>query len=395
MKGKQLGFQFYKNKSKRKVNADRVFIRQFGRDEYYSYDKSKIKEALSFAKTVHLGKLRKSGEPYINHPVEVAEYALRYGCKTNVIVASLLHDVIEDGNVNHKIIEKKFGKPVARMVINLTKPRLHGRRWLFANDPLFYRVEDEYTRELYHERSKVYYDHLINSGDLDAILIKLFDNIHNLETIDYVTDEQQRRNADIIARHSVLLASRLFDRDMLSFFKETLERINPKFSIKRYIDSVSYSSEVIVLPPRSRLNIDMFRKLPPPTRDYISIYGGPEFAFVYNYVEVGLPTKARQDFELLKQYLSMFKVVRGRSMVPRHISAHEFIVKVSGFREDIPGLRLTQNRVYFNVLDSTISLPKSDVVNLKIKGEYFEKAKEKFHVLKEQLKRFFQYEKRR
>ena len=88
-----------------------------------NYDLEKIKRAFLYAKELHAGQFRLSGEPYVCHPVAVAEIVAQLGLDTDSICAALLHDTVEDcsDKTNLKEIEKMFGKSVAELVDGLTK----------------------------------------------------------------------------------------------------------------------------------------------------------------------------------------------------------------------------------------------------------------------------------
>ena len=77
-----------------------------------NYDKDRIAAALEFAKKAHEGQLRKSGEPYISHPISVAAILVSYDCDTSSVVAALLHDTIEDTPASAEEIKKLFGDDV-------------------------------------------------------------------------------------------------------------------------------------------------------------------------------------------------------------------------------------------------------------------------------------------
>ena len=88
-----------------------------------SYDLEKIKKAFLYAKELHAGQYRLSGEPYVCHPVAVAEIVAQLGLDTDSICAALLHDTVEDcaDKTDLRAIEKMFGKDTAILVDGLTK----------------------------------------------------------------------------------------------------------------------------------------------------------------------------------------------------------------------------------------------------------------------------------
>ena len=120
-----------------------------------------INKAIYWARKYHGDQKRKSGEPYYSHPLEVAYMISEHKLKTDVIVASVLHDIIEDTEVTVGMILDNFGQRIAQMVDRLTRDRPDGSK-LSIEEILnnIYKVEDE-----------------------EVLLIKLFDRFHNLLTI--------------------------------------------------------------------------------------------------------------------------------------------------------------------------------------------------------------------
>ena len=120
-----------------------------------------INKAIYWARKYHGEQKRKNGEPYYSHPLEVAYMISEHKLKTDVIVASVLHDIIEDTEVTVGMILDNFGQRIAQMVDRLTRDRPDGSK-LSIEETLnnIYKVEDE-----------------------EVLLIKLFDRFHNLLTI--------------------------------------------------------------------------------------------------------------------------------------------------------------------------------------------------------------------
>ena len=84
-------------------------------------DMKKVKEAYRFSDEMHLGQIRKSGEPYISHPIGVAEICADWKLDAQAIMAALLHDVMEDQDVTKDELIERFGAPVAALVDGLSK----------------------------------------------------------------------------------------------------------------------------------------------------------------------------------------------------------------------------------------------------------------------------------
>ena len=149
-------------------------------DTKRSYDIEKIKRAYSFAADLHEGQFRVSGEPYIMHPVAVAEIVAQLGLDTDSICAALLHDTVEDcGNlVDLTLINQQFGPDVAMLVDGLTK---------LVHIP-FEDKEEEHMENL----RKMF---LAMSKDVRVIFIKLCDRLHNMRTLSVKNDQKRRKTA--------------------------------------------------------------------------------------------------------------------------------------------------------------------------------------------------------
>lgn len=134
-----------------------------------------INKAIYWAKKYHGEQKRKSGEPYYSHPLEVAYMISDYKLKTDVIVASILHDIIEDTAVTAGMILDNFGWRIAEMVDMLTRDRPDGTK-LSVEEIL----DNAYTK-----------------SDKEVLLVKIMDRLHNMQTINskslnkiYKTSEQ-------------------------------------------------------------------------------------------------------------------------------------------------------------------------------------------------------------
>ncbi|MCF8494934.1 MAG: HD domain-containing protein [Rickettsiaceae bacterium] len=130
-----------------------------------------IEKAISFAKKYHDGQMRQTGDPFYSHPLEVAYMVSDYLPKTNVIVASILHDVVEDTEVTVSMIVDNFSWRIAEMVDRLTRDRPDGIKLSVAT--------------------------ILNSSyqakDKEVMLIKLFDRLHNIQTLGVKTPEKTKK----------------------------------------------------------------------------------------------------------------------------------------------------------------------------------------------------------
>lgn len=138
-------------------------------DTHNTLDFVLIDKAICWAKHYHEGQFRKSGEPFYSHPLAVAYMVADYLLQNNTIVASILHDTVEDTEVTIKMIAAAFGWRIAEMVDRLTRDRPDGTKW---------RIE-EILMNAYNE------------NDQEVLMIKIIDRIHNLHTIDSLHHNKQ------------------------------------------------------------------------------------------------------------------------------------------------------------------------------------------------------------
>lgn len=132
-----------------------------------------IKKAYEYAKEKHKNQLRKSGEPYIIHPLNVAYILAKLGLDTETICAALLHDVVEDTDGTYEEIKEKFGEEIATLVEGVTK---------LTN--LFKTVEEKQTENY----KKMF---IAMEKDIRVIILKLADRLHNINTLEHLRRDRQ------------------------------------------------------------------------------------------------------------------------------------------------------------------------------------------------------------
>ncbi|MCA1554057.1 MAG: bifunctional (p)ppGpp synthetase/guanosine-3',5'-bis(diphosphate) 3'-pyrophosphohydrolase, partial [Chloroflexi bacterium] len=184
-------------------------------------DVSAIRRAYEFASQAHREQKRRSGEPYIAHPIAVAELLADLKLEPETIAAALLHDVLEDNKqIDGARIEREFGPAVAKLVNGVTK--LSEINWNFEQ------TEAESLRKMF----------IAMSQDSRVILIKLADRLHNMRTLEPMSDESQKRNARETMEIYAPLASRLG----IFKFKSELEDLAFK-----YLDPERYQEVAVRL----------------------------------------------------------------------------------------------------------------------------------------------------
>ncbi len=172
-------------------------------------DKQQIRKAFDLALESHKDMRRKSGEPYIYHPIAVAQIAAEeIGLGTTSIVCALLHDVVEDTSVTLQDIEEQFGKKVVRIIDGLTK--ISG---IF--DPNSSMQAENFRKML-----------LTLADDVRVILIKLADRLHNMRTMEFMARHKQLK----IASETSYLYAPLAHRLGLYAIKSELEDLSMKYT---------------------------------------------------------------------------------------------------------------------------------------------------------------------
>ena len=141
-------------------------------------DVGRVEEAYQFSGAAHHGQFRKSGEPYISHPLAVAGILADWQLDAQAVIAALLHDVMEDTAVTKEEISQRFGRPIADLVDGVSKL-----------DRIEFQSQQDAQAENFRKML------LAMARDVRVMLIKLADRLHNMRTLDAVSPEQRRRVA--------------------------------------------------------------------------------------------------------------------------------------------------------------------------------------------------------
>ena len=178
-------------------------------EKYKSYnitvDEAKIKKAVEFAIKYHGIQQRASGVPYYSHPLEVAEIIAEMRLDTDSIITAILHDTIEDTDLTLEEIEETFGKDVAKLVdgvTKLTKIKFH----------------EDNVRQAENFRKLL----IALSDDIRVLLIKLADRLHNMRTIDFISNPEKKKK---IALETLELYAPLAERIGMQQIKTELQDI--------------------------------------------------------------------------------------------------------------------------------------------------------------------------
>lgn len=172
-------------------------------------DTSTIKKAYEFSKEHHKDQKRSSGEPYINHPLEVAHILADFKLDTTTVVTGLLHDTVEDTVATLSEIEKNFGLEVAALVDGVTKI-----------SKISFQTSEEKQAENFRKMI------LAMAKDLRVIIVKLADRLHNMRTLNHLKPEKQV----VIAQETLDIYSPLANRLGLSSLKRELEDLSLRYT---------------------------------------------------------------------------------------------------------------------------------------------------------------------
>jgi GTP pyrophosphokinase len=168
-------------------------------------DITQLESAYHFSKAAHEGQFRKSGEPYISHPLAVANILAQWHLDTQALTAALLHDVTEDTSITNTEISRNFGKPVAELVDGVSKL-----------DKIEFESQEKAQAENFRKML------LAMARDVRVILIKLADRLHNMRTLDAFDTRKQQR----IARETLEIYAPIANRLGLNSIYQELEDLS-------------------------------------------------------------------------------------------------------------------------------------------------------------------------
>jgi GTP pyrophosphokinase len=243
------------------------------------YDKEVLKKAYEFAKKAHAFQRRRSGEPYIMHPVEVAKIVSSFGMDNASIIAALLHDTVEDTEVTLEEVKKEFSEEIALLVDGLSKITQFGDRKRTIDF-------DEHISSL----RKIL---LASAKDIRILIIKLCDRLHNMRTLKELPEAKRIKKSQETMQIYVPIAQKIgiyalkWELEDLSFkflnpemFKEIKKRVGLKRDEREAIvkqavedlkEKLNADKNIIVL-GRPKNFYSIYKKIKNKAKEFEDIY---------------------------------------------------------------------------------------------------------------------------
>ena len=268
-----------------------------------------LKQVYAFAQDAHKDQRRASGEPYIVHPLSVANILLDLGMDVDAIAAGLLHDVIEDTQYEYEDIAQRFGNTVAMLVegvSKLDKLNFHSRQVMQA----------ENLRKMLLAMSK----------DIRIILIKLADRLHNMRTLGFKREEKQQQTANETLEIYAPLAGRLgifrikWELEDLCLFyldHDAYEEISEKVAMKRQEREESVSRVIAEVEARVK-QLGIHAEINGRPKHFYSIYKkmknqNKPFGQIFDLTAIRVIVDTIQDcYTVLGTVHTLYKPIPGR-----------------------------------------------------------------------------------
>ena len=190
-----------------------VELVNLARSHYSEEQVALLEKAIHYATDKHDGQLRKSGEPYITHPLQVAAMLVDWGMDIDSVIAGVLHDTVEDTDATLEEITELFGRDIAFLVDGVTKVS-QARAGMKNLESYLPSTTDNLTKLL-----------IAVGQDVRVIIIKLADRLHNMQTLQFKSPEKQKK----IARETLDVFAPLADRLNMGRLRVQLEELSFKY----------------------------------------------------------------------------------------------------------------------------------------------------------------------
>ncbi|MCZ6777810.1 MAG: bifunctional (p)ppGpp synthetase/guanosine-3',5'-bis(diphosphate) 3'-pyrophosphohydrolase [Acidobacteria bacterium] len=194
-----------------------------------------LRRAYVFSAMEHKGQVRQSGEPYLIHPLSVADILAGLKLDVTSVAVGLLHDVLEDTLTTREVLDAYFGKEIADLVEALSKiSRIH------------YSSKEQQQADNFRRMM------LAMTGDIRVIFVKLADRLHNMRTLEYLTPEQQMR----ISRETIEIYAPLAHRLGIGKIRTELEDLS-----LRYVDPEGYKNLMKQLERKRKISEEFIKEI--------------------------------------------------------------------------------------------------------------------------------------
>ncbi len=268
-----------------------------------------VEQAYKFAKKTHEGQFRVSGEPYIIHPVEVAKILAGLEVDTNTLIAAFLHDILEDTDTKPEVIKEMFGDDVLNLVRGVTKL-----------GQLKFKSKEERQAENFRRLF------IAMANDIRVIFLKLADRLHNMRTLNYMSEEKQKK----IARETLDIFAPLANRLGIYKIKAELEDLSLRYlepdkyyEIAQLVAQTKADRELTVNMLIDKISKDVKKnginaQITGRAKHYYSIYAKMKrqnipFNDLYDITAVRvIVDSVRECYEVLGLIHSQFKPIPGR-----------------------------------------------------------------------------------
>jgi len=219
-----------------------------------------VEQAYLYADECHIGQVRKSGEPYIAHPLETALFLADLHLDTHTIVAALLHDVVEDCDISLDEIDRRFGPEVSKLVDGVTKLTRMDDKLQPPADDVASLMDDAESLHAESLRKML----VSMAEDIRVVLIKLADRLHNMNTLDALPPEKRKR----IAQETMDIYSPLAHRLGIWEIKWRLDDL-----AFRYLNEAKYREISKILASKRTEREDYIEKVTAGLRDELTKHG--------------------------------------------------------------------------------------------------------------------------
>lgn len=280
--------------------------------ENYIHNKEdiiKIRKAFEFANLKHSGQIRKSGEPYIVHIIEVAYILSCLNAGPTTLIAGILHDTVEDCDVTLEDLEKEFSPEIASLVDALTKIKALSKK-----------NEKDFLAESHR---KIF---IAMARDVRVIIIKLADRLHNMRTLQFMNVDKQQRIAKETLEVYAPIAHRLGintikgELETLSLYYlepvkyKEIEELLDKNSSNRKTNIIKMQKKIADMLIEKKISFEISSRIKNIYSIYKKIYvKGRKFEEIYDIMAIRIITETKVNcYEILGYIHSIYKPIPGR-----------------------------------------------------------------------------------